>query len=113
MDVQPKKKLKQVADKAKAGYRDKDSGDRKKQVAQKSPGALPGVLGTYSTKGFEGMESEEDSKDELDEYEPEKVKNSGTNQKALKQQTGSRQNSAGGDRAMVLFATPLKGANPR
>jgi hypothetical protein len=50
----PKKKQKQVADKAQAGYRDKDAEPRKKIIAQKSQGTLP-------QKGFQGVDTEADS----------------------------------------------------
>jgi hypothetical protein len=103
--VQPKKKQKQASKKSDPSYRmpgDKPAKPREKIIAQKSPGTFP-------QKGFQNMDKDE--YDENDDWKPE-VKKSDTNQKSRKNQTGDRQNSAGGGK-LVLYQAPPKATNPR
>ena len=109
-DGKPSKKVKQVADKAKVGYRVNPEALREKQVSKKTQGIAPGVKdGTYGTEGYAGMDIDQDSKGNGGDYDP----NSGEEQEAQKQQSGSRQNTAENKLVPYQTQTPLKATHQR
>jgi len=109
-DGKPSKKVKQVAAKAKVGYRVNPEALREKQTAKKTlvkQGLLP-------KKGdFEGMDSEADREDDRD-YNPDDGEEIGTEQEAQNQQPDSRQDTA--ENKLVPYdqtQTPSKATLPR
>jgi len=113
-DGKPSKKVKQVADKAKVGYRVNPEALREKQVSKKTQGIAPGVKdGTYGTEGYAGLDTEADREDDRD-YNPDDGEEIGTEQEAQNHQSDSRQNTT--ENKLVPYdqtQTPSKATLPR